>query len=79
MTTSGTRSRSEALAFIGGGHMVRSLGAAAAGHLRQRVNSPAGTTQAAVDVLESGGFRALVERGIDAATIRGRERAAASG
>ncbi|MFL6591265.1 MAG: pyrroline-5-carboxylate reductase [Luteimonas sp.] len=52
---------------------------APAAHLRQRVSSPGGTTQAAVDVLESGGFRALVERAIDAATVRGRELAAANG
>ena len=52
---------------------------ASAGHLRRRVTSPGGTTQAAVDVLESGGFRALVERAIDAATVRGRELAAANG
>jgi pyrroline-5-carboxylate reductase len=52
---------------------------APAGYLRQRVTSPGGTTQAAVEVLESGGFRALVERAIDAATVRGREIAAANG
>jgi pyrroline-5-carboxylate reductase len=64
--------------ILGAARML-SEDAAPAGHLRQRVTSPGGTTQAAVDVLESGGFRALVERAIDAATVRGRELAAANG
>jgi len=79
MRTSGTRTHSGALAFIGGGNMACSLDDAPAGHLRQRVTSPGGTTQAAVDDAESGGFRAPFERAIDATTIRGRELAAASG
>lgn len=45
--------------------------------LRQRVTSPGGTTQAAVEVLESGGFAGLVERATARATVRGRELAAA--
>jgi len=64
--------------ILGAARML-SEDAAPAGHLRQRVTSPGGTTQAAVDVLESGGFRALIERAIDAATVRGRELAAANG
>lgn len=41
--------------------------------LRQRVTSPGGTTAAAIASLEAGGFEALVEQAIDAATQRGRE------
>ena len=40
--------------------------------LRTRVTSPGGTTQAAVETFESGGFRELVARAVDAATARGR-------
>ena len=41
--------------------------------LRARVTSPGGTTQAAIEAFEAGGFRALVERAIAAATERGRQ------
>ncbi len=41
--------------------------------LRERVTSPGGTTQAALDRFESGGFRALVDAAITRATERGRE------
>lgn len=41
--------------------------------LRTRVTSPGGTTQAAIETFEAGGFRALVDRAIAAATARGRE------
>ena len=41
--------------------------------LRKRVTSPGGTTQAAIEVFEDGGFRELVDRAIAAATARGRE------
>lgn len=44
--------------------------------LRQRVTSPGGTTQAAIESFEAGGFRALVDEAIAAATRRGRELAA---
>ena len=44
--------------------------------LRRRVTSPNGTTQAAIETFQAGGFEALVGQAIDAATRRGRELAA---
>lgn len=41
--------------------------------LRERVTSPNGTTQAALDALASGGFRELVASAVAAATRRGAE------
>ena len=41
--------------------------------LRERVTSPGGTTQAALDALAEGGLRELVARAVAAATARGRE------
>ncbi|GAB6196501.1 pyrroline-5-carboxylate reductase [Lysobacter xanthus] len=46
--------------------------------LRARVTSPGGTTQAAVEALQAGGFEALLDRAIDRATVRGRELSAAN-
>ncbi|MEH6415701.1 pyrroline-5-carboxylate reductase [Pseudomonas sp. CGJS7] len=46
--------------------------------LRARVTSPGGTTQAAIETFEAGGFRALVDRAITAATERGRQLSAAN-
>ena len=46
--------------------------------LRQRVTSPGGTTQAALETFEAGGFRDLVGGAIAAATARGRELSAAT-
>ncbi len=46
--------------------------------LRDRVTSPGGTTQAAVEVLQAGGFETLLDRAIDRATQRGRELSAAN-
>jgi pyrroline-5-carboxylate reductase len=46
--------------------------------LRQRVTSPQGTTQAAMDVLAEGGFSGLVARAIHAATERSRQLSAAN-
>lgn len=40
--------------------------------LRQRVTSPGGTTQAAIEHLQQGGFEALVMSAVEAATKRGR-------
>ena len=41
--------------------------------LRRRVTSPNGTTQAAIETFEAGGFRALVAAAIHAARVRGAE------
>ncbi|WP_064749333.1 pyrroline-5-carboxylate reductase [Lysobacter firmicutimachus] len=46
--------------------------------LRARVTSPGGTTQAAIETFEAGGFRGLVDRAIAAATERGRQLSAAN-
>ncbi len=46
--------------------------------LRQRVTSPGGTTQAALETFEAGGFRELVAQAIAAATERGRSLSAAN-
>ena len=46
--------------------------------MRQRVTSPGGTTQAALETFEAGGFRDLVGGAIAAATARGRELSAAN-
>jgi pyrroline-5-carboxylate reductase len=46
--------------------------------LRRRVTSPGGTTQAAVETFETGGFRALVAQAIANATERGRQLSAAN-
>jgi pyrroline-5-carboxylate reductase len=46
--------------------------------LRRRVTSPNGTTQAAIETFEAGGFGELVARAIRAATSRGRELSAAN-
>ncbi|MBN8262872.1 MAG: pyrroline-5-carboxylate reductase, partial [Xanthomonadales bacterium] len=44
-----------------------------AGELRRRVTSPNGTTQAALDAFEAGGFRRLVASAVHAARVRGAE------
>ena len=45
--------------------------------LRKRVTSPGGTTQAAIEVFEAGGFHDLVDRALAAAAERGRQLSAA--
>jgi pyrroline-5-carboxylate reductase len=47
--------------------------------LRARVTSPGGTTEAAMNALEAGGFRALVADALDQAQARSRELAARFG
>ncbi len=46
--------------------------------LRRRVTSPGGTTQAAVETFEAGGFRELVAKAVGNATERGRQLSAAN-
>ncbi|MES2857641.1 MAG: pyrroline-5-carboxylate reductase [Pseudomonadota bacterium] len=43
------------------------------GELRKRVTSPNGTTHAAIETFEAGGFRSLVAAAIHAARVRGAE------
>jgi pyrroline-5-carboxylate reductase len=57
---------------LGAGRMLREDGDAPS-LLRQRVTSPNGTTQAAVESFEASGLRAIAARAIAAATQRGRE------
>jgi pyrroline-5-carboxylate reductase len=64
--------------LLGAARMLSESGEPAA-VLRQRVTSPGGTTQAAVETFEAGGFRELVGQAIAAATRRGRELAAGNG
>jgi pyrroline-5-carboxylate reductase len=63
--------------LIGAARMLNESGEPAA-VLRQRVTSAGGTTQAAMDVFEAGGFHALFDRAIAAATRRGGELSAAT-
>ncbi|HEY0179279.1 MAG TPA: pyrroline-5-carboxylate reductase, partial [Dokdonella sp.] len=60
---------------LGAGRMLVEDGEPPA-RLRERVTSPGGTTAAALDAFAAGGFRALVEAAVDAATRRARELAA---
>lgn len=62
---------------LGAGRMLREDGESPA-RLRERVTSPNGTTQAALDAFAAGGLRELVARAVDAATQRGRELSAGS-
>ena len=57
---------------LGAGRMLAEDGAAPA-ELRNRVTSPHGTTQAALDSFIADGFAAIVARAVAAATRRGRE------
>ena len=63
--------------LLGAARMLVESGEAPA-ELRRRVTSPNGTTQAAIETFEAGGFRDLVARAIHAATQRGRELSAAN-
>lgn len=62
---------------LGAARMLNETGEAPA-ELRRRVTSPGGTTQAAVETFQSGGFEALVDAAIAAATERGRQLSAAN-
>jgi pyrroline-5-carboxylate reductase len=57
---------------LGAGRMLMEDGAAAA-VLRQRVTSPNGTTQAALESFEASGLREIVANAVAAATLRGAE------
>lgn len=63
--------------ILGAARMLTESGEPAA-VLRQRVTSPNGTTQAALESFEAGGFRGLVDAAVAAATRRGRELSAAN-
>lgn len=70
--------RSLALHTILGAGRMLTEGTEAPAELRRRVTSPNGTTQAAIEAFEAGGFRELVARAVHAATERGRELSAAN-
>jgi pyrroline-5-carboxylate reductase len=57
--------------LLGAARMLQVSGEAPA-QLRQRVTSPEGTTQAAIETLEAGGWQGLVDAAVDAANARGR-------
>jgi pyrroline-5-carboxylate reductase len=63
--------------IVGAARMLAESGETAA-VLRQRVTSPGGTTQAALETFDAGGFRALVDAAIASATRRGRDLSAAN-
>src|SRR5690606_15743959 len=63
--------------ILGAARMLTESGEPPA-ELRRRVTSPNGTTQAAIEAFEAGGFRDLVARAIDAATRRGVDLSAAN-
>lgn len=56
--------------ILGAGRMLTEADVDAA-ELRRRVTSPNGTTQAAIESFEAGGFRTLVNAAIHAARVRG--------
>ena len=56
--------------LLGAGRMLAESGQAPA-DLRRRVTSPGGTTQAALETFQAGGFEALVARAVHAARQRG--------
>lgn len=63
--------------ILGAARMLTGSGEPPA-ELRRRVTSPGGTTQAAIEAFEAGGFRDLVARAVRAATRRGGELSAAN-
>jgi pyrroline-5-carboxylate reductase len=67
-----TADRLAAVTCFGAGAMV-ATSPDEAEELRRRVTSPGGTTEAAMAVLESGGFRELMSRAVTAAAARSRE------
>lgn len=63
--------------LLGAARMLTESGEPPA-ELRRRVTSPGGTTQAAIETFEGGGFRELVAKAIENATERGRQLSAAN-
>jgi pyrroline-5-carboxylate reductase len=63
--------------LAGAARMLKESGESAT-TLRQRVTSPNGTTQAALDAFAAGGFSSLVAAAVHAARIRGAELSAAN-
>ncbi|MGA9333128.1 MAG: pyrroline-5-carboxylate reductase [Rudaea sp.] len=63
---------------LGAGRMLRE-DAASPAQLRERVTSPGGTTQAALESFSADGFEAIVKRAVAAATHRGQELSAQLG
>jgi pyrroline-5-carboxylate reductase len=63
---------------LGAGHMLAD-GDETAAELRKRVTSPHGTTAAALETFEQGGFRTLVRKAFAAAQARGAEMSAELG
>ncbi|MFT3763454.1 MAG: pyrroline-5-carboxylate reductase [Pseudoxanthomonas sp.] len=63
--------------ILGAARMLTETGEPPA-ELRRRVTSPNGTTQAAIETFQGGGFEALVGRAIHAAAVRGKELSAAN-
>lgn len=57
--------------LLGAARMLQ-VSAEAPAQLRQRVTSPGGTTQAAIQTLEAGGWHGLVDAAVEAANARGR-------
>ena len=64
--------------LLGAGRMLAEAGEDP-GELRRRVTSPGGTTQAAIETFQGGGFEALVARAVHAARERGAALAAGAG
>jgi pyrroline-5-carboxylate reductase len=58
--------------LLGAARMLTERDAPDAAELRRRVTSPNGTTQAAIEAFEAGGFRGLVAGAVHAARERGR-------
>ena len=75
---SGDAARTLVLQTILGAARMLTEGEEAPSELRRRVTSPGGTTQAALEAFEAGGFGRLVATAIHAATERGRQLSAAN-
>jgi pyrroline-5-carboxylate reductase len=73
-----TAERLAAITCFGAGAMM-ATSPDEAEELRRRVTSPGGTTEAAMAVLDGGGFRALMQRAVEAARDRSTELSGASG